>query len=433
MKSLPVRRFAEVRAFLLAVIVLLVLGCLLPLVGLYVMAFAPREDADPLMTTAAAVAAAIQQGQQPVVPGGKVGMALYSGASPLWKVGTVPDAPYWPYAHRQGWEEAGRPTVAQGEWQGQKLRVVLWPVGEDRLLQVAAPWEKDASQPWLEVTVLLSLVLAVAGGGLAWFLVRRVLAPYGELLDEARRFAGKSGGGPEDVFLVSTFRQAVSRVEEQERELAARAQELSELSAGLAHELRNNLSVMEGYLRLARENPPELPRYVQALAAEVQAQREFLERFMTFVRPVPAQKTTFRLGSLLEQLVSRLASAFPQVKLQAGGDAQLEADPTAVRVILENLLRNACEAAARRAEGWVRATVRLEARQVQVVVEDNGPGIDEGQRATLFEPFVSQKPAGGIGLALARRLARAMGGEVELLSAGSPTAFVARFPQENPQ
>ncbi len=433
MKSLPVRRFAEVRALLLAVIVLLVLGCLLPLVGLYVMAFAPREDADPLMTTAAAVAAAIQQGQMLVVPGGKVGLALYRGESPLWKVGLVPDAPYWPYSSRQGWEAAGRPTVAQGQWQGQKLRVVLWPVGEDRLLQVAAPWSKEKGQPWLELTLLLSLVLALAGGGLAWFLVRRGLSPYGELLDEARRFAGKTAGGPEDVFLVSTFRQAVSRVAEQERELAARAQELAELSAGLAHELRNNLSVMEGYLRLARENPHELPRYVQALAAEVQAQREFLERFMTFVRPVATQKVVFRIGPLVEQLISRLDSAFPQVKLDSHGDAELAADPTAVRVVLENLLRNACEAAARQAEGWVKATVKAEARQVHVVVEDNGPGIAEEQRSTLFEPFVSQKPTGGIGLALARRLARAMGGEVELVSAGSPTTFVARFPQETPQ
>jgi signal transduction histidine kinase len=272
--------------------------------------------------------------------------------------------------------------------------------------------------------------LALAGGGLAWFLVGRVLSPYGELLEEARRFSGRMGGGPEDVFLVSTFRQAVQRVEEQERELAARAQELSELSAGLAHELRNNLSVMEGYLRLARENPQELARYLQVLAAEVQAQREFLERFMTFVRPVAAQKTTFRLGPLVTQVASRLASAFPQVKLECVGDAELVADPTAVRVVLENLLRNACEAASRRADGRVKATVQLEARKVQVVVEDNGPGIPEDQRGTLFEPFVSQKPAGGIGLALARRLARAMGGEVELVSAREPTAFVARFPQE---
>lgn len=430
MKSLPVRRFAEVRALLLLVILLLVLGCLLPLVGLYVMVYAPREDTDPLMTTAAAVAAVIQQGQLPVVPGGKVGIALYRGESLLWKVGVTPDAPYWPYANRQIWERAGRPTAAQGQWQGQKLRVVLWPVGEDRVLQLVAPQNGQESQHWLVLTLVLSLILAVAGGGLAWFLVRRVLAPYGELLEEAKRFSGRVGGGPEDVFLVSAFRQAVSRVEEQERELAARAQELSELSAGLAHELRNNLSVMEGYLRLARENPEALPRYVQALAAEVQAQREFLERFMTFVRPVPAQKAAFRLGPLLGQLISRLASAFPQVQLEASGDAQLEADPTAVRVILENLVRNACEAASRRTNGWVKATVQCEARKVQVVVEDNGPGIPEDQRATLFEPFVSQKPAGGIGLALARRLARAMGGEVELLSAGEPTAFVARFPRE---
>lgn len=428
MSSLPVRRFSEVRALLLAVIVLLVLGTLLPLVGLYLTAFGPGDEPDPLLTTAAAVAAGLQQGRLPVVPGGRVRLALYRNGAQLWRVGAVPDSPYWPFPDRASWEQAGRPTSARGEWQGQTLAVVLWPITGDQLLQVVAPVE-GGGEGWLSVTMTLSLVLALAGGGLAWFLVGRVLSPYGELLEEARRFAGRSRGGPEDRFLVSTFRQAVRRVEEQERELSARAQELSELAAGLAHELRNNLAVMDGYLRLARENPPELARYVQALAAEVQAQREFLERFMAFVRPTPQAKSELRLRPLLEQLVARLAPSFPQVEIACQGDGEVEGDPTAVRVVLENLLRNACEAAARGSERWVRVTVEPEPRQVQVTVADSGPGIPAGLRGSLFQPFVSEKPAGGIGLALARRLARNMGGEVELASPENPTVFVARFPR----
>lgn len=428
MSSLPVRRFSEVRALLLAVIVLLVLGSLLSMAALYVTALAPREEPDALTATAAAVAAALRQGEVPFVPVGRVRLALYRNGVLAWQVGTVPGSPYWPYPDRASWERAGRPTAARGEWQGQALAVVLWPVHSDELLQVVAPVE-EGSQRWLAVTLLLSLVLGVAGGGLAWFLVGRVLAPYGELLEEARRFAGRTKGGPEDRFLVGTFRQAVRRVEEQERELAGRAEELSELAAGLAHELRNNLSVMDGYLRLARDNPAELPRYLQALAAEVQSQREFLERFMTFVHPAATGRGEVHLRPLLEHLVARLSAAFPQVALRCQGDGEVRADPTAVRVILENLLRNACEAAAKGSERWVEVVVDAAPRQVQVVVRDSGPGIPAGLREGLFQPFVSEKPSGGIGLALARRLARNLGGEVELVSPGDPTVFVARFPR----
>lgn len=431
MSSLPVRRFSEVRALLWAVIVLLVLGTLLPLVGLYVTAFYPKDEADPLVATAAAVAAARQEGRVPLVPIGKTRMALFRHGTLLWKVGSVPPSPYWPFAGRQGWEAAGRPTVAVGTWEGETLRVVLWPVDEAELLQVWGPVASGTSFRWLAVTMLLSLVLALTGGGLAWFLVGRVLAPYGALLEEARRFAGDRAQGPEDRFLVETFRQAVAKVEEQERELRARAEELAELSAGLAHELRNNLAVMEGSLRLARENPQDLPRYLQALAREVQSQREFLERFMAFVRPVAAEKTTVVLGPLLAQIRARLASAFPQVEVSVHGEGEVRGDPTAVRVILENLLRNACEAASRTAGGQVEVRLESDGRQVQVEVRDNGPGIPASLRETLFKPFVSEKPSGGIGLALARRLAQALGGEVELASPQSPTVFVARFPQEN--
>lgn len=427
MSSLPVRRFSEVRALLLAVILLLVLGSLLSLGALYVTALAPQDEPDLLTATAAAVAAAVSQGQVPVVPVGQVRIALYRNGVLAWRVGAAPASPYWPYPDRESWEQAGRPTKARGEWQGQRLAVVLWPVGSDGVLQVVAPVE-EAGRRWLALTLLLSLVLSLAGGGLSWFLVGRVLAPYGELLEEAKRFAGRGGVGPEDRFLLETFRQAVQRVEVQERELLARAQELSELSAGLAHELRNHLSVMDGYLRLARDNPAELPRYLQALAAEVQSQRGFLERFMTFVQPHAQAVSEVRLRPLLDQLIARLSAAFPQVALTCQGEGTALADPTAVQVILENLLRNACEAAAKGHENRVQVVVASEPRQVLVTVRDSGPGIPEALRESLFQPFVSEKPAGGIGLALARRLARAQGGEVELVSPADPTVFVVRLP-----
>ncbi|MDW7966715.1 MAG: HAMP domain-containing sensor histidine kinase [Thermoanaerobaculum sp.] len=431
MTGLPVRRFREVRALFLAVMVFLVLGLFLALLGVYLAAAAPAEEPDTLWATAAAVAAGLQQGGAPVAPFGQIRLALFSGGRKLWTVGTTPPVAYWPFANKQAWEEAGRPTLVRGEWAGEPLQVVVWPLDGDRVLQVFGPVKKRAGSPsWLRLTVALALVLGLAGGGLAYVLVGRVLAPYGELMEEARKFAGRQQQGAEDRFLVSAFRQAVRRVEQQERQLSARAQELAELAAGLAHELRNNLAVMDGYLRLAKENPTEVGRYLHALGQELQVQREFLERFLAFARPQALQVLPVALGPLLAQLQGRLASCFPQVPVAVEGDARVLGDPTALRVVLENLLRNACEAAAQTPQGGVQVRVTSQGSQVEVQVVDHGPGVAPEVRESLFEPFVSQKPAGGIGLALARRLARDMGGEVELVSPANPTVFSLRLPQE---
>jgi len=428
MSNLPVRRFAEVRWLFGVVILLLILGTLLPLLGLVFALGVGREEPDPLLASAAAVAAALQ-GEGAVAQPGVVRLAVYAGTTPLLRVGSVPSEPYWPFPSQKAWEAAGRPAAAFGVWNGERLRVVFWPLRDGKLLQLFAPQPPPTTSPWLAVTVGLSLLLSLSGGALAWYLVGQVLAPYGELLEEARSFAGKAGEAPEDRFLVSTFRQAVQRVEQQERELSSRAQELAELSAGLAHELRNHLAVMDGYVRLARENPQELSRYLEILAGELRSQRDFLERFLAFVRPENLSPAPVALGKVLRELAARLAAQYPEVAVEVEGEGVAWADPTAVRVVLENLLRNACEAA-RKPGGWVKVTVEQQARQVLVQVADNGPGVSPELVGQLFQPFVSAKPGGGIGLALARRLARACGGEVELAAAAGPTVFVCRLPRE---
>jgi signal transduction histidine kinase len=111
----------------------------------------------------------------------------------------------------------------------------------------------------------------------------------------------------------------------------------------------------------------------------------------------------------------------------------LLADSRQIQMALKCLLRNAIEAAP--ADGW--ASVRLETPapdRVDFVVEDNGQGIEPGQREHLFDPFYSGRQAGrgrGLGLPTAWRLAQQHGGDVhfEDLSHG-PTRFILRLPNE---
>ena len=98
-----------------------------------------------------------------------------------------------------------------------------------------------------------------------------------------------------------------------------------------------------------------------------------------------------------------------------------------VRAALLNLLLNACEAAG---EGPVFVQQRQGGTYIEIVVSDSGPGLAAEVREQLFEPFVTTKPGGtGLGLPIARRFARAQGGELTLQpNARGGTDAILRLP-----
>lgn len=105
-----------------------------------------------------------------------------------------------------------------------------------------------------------------------------------------------------------------------------------------------------------------------------------------------------------------------------------------MKKILLNLLSNAFNY--NRQGGQIRVQVKSAATQVQVSIQDDGPGLTQQQQSQLFEPFNrlgaenSKIPGSGLGLALTRMLTQEMGGCIEVLSqAGCGATFTVRFDQ----
>jgi signal transduction histidine kinase len=117
--------------------------------------------------------------------------------------------------------------------------------------------------------------------------------------------------------------------------------------------------------------------------------------------------------------------------LEFGGDTTIYADPDQLHRILVNLFRNAreaIEAARPRAPiGLIRIAAETGASGVRLSIIDNGPGLPDRARARLFQAFAgSGRPGGaGLGLAIARELARAQGGDLELVQTGPEGALFA--------
>jgi signal transduction histidine kinase len=150
---------------------------------------------------------------------------------------------------------------------------------------------------------------------------------------------------------------------------------------------------------------------------------------------------TLPLSRLLERATERVTQrakqAGVQIELAACPDAQVRADPAAVEQILFNLVDNACKYAATGAPK-IEIACETRGRTATISVRDHGPGISRGDAARLFQPFrksaqaaANSAPGVGLGLALSRRLARAMGGELALDSGVRDGArFVLTLPSE---
>jgi signal transduction histidine kinase len=159
---------------------------------------------------------------------------------------------------------------------------------------------------------------------------------------------------------------------------------------------------------------------------------------MQFARPAIAAPVKFEINSVIFEMIERLADWATEKKVKLNsvkddfGSLSVFADQAQTRTILENVIRNAIEAAG--IDGWVRVGVEKDgAGQLVFFVEDSGPGPEIGNVANLFDPFFSGRQAGrgkGLGLSVAWRLCQMNNGNItfKLPAETNPTRFEIYLP-----
>jgi signal transduction histidine kinase len=221
-------------------------------------------------------------------------------------------------------------------------------------------------------------------------------------------------------FLV-LFADLGSEREARHDRLAESLAQLGELSAGVAHELRNGLATLSGYLTMLESEPAAATaaEHIAELRLETRHLERVVADFLSFARPETTRLTEVDLRDVCRAAATDPALPAGSVMLvldDSGPPPLLAGDGELLVRALRNLLRNGVEAQQR--EG-VTSPVRIEGRwdgaAYELAVCDAGAGIPLELRGRLFQPFASHRPGGvGLGLALAHRIISLHGGRLVL-------------------
>jgi two-component system, NtrC family, sensor histidine kinase HydH len=227
---------------------------------------------------------------------------------------------------------------------------------------------------------------------------------------------------------------------QEEARRAERLAALGQLSAGLAHEIRNPLGVIKGSAELLTQKLGAADPLAQELAGyiytEVNRVSALVGRFLDFARPSQLDLRPVELPPLVERCLKTVSEqgACARVTIEREFAPQLPRvmlDQDLCEQVFTNLFMNACEAMGERGgELQVRIRRAAEENALAVEVEDSGPGVAPEMKEQIFNPFVTTKKTGvGLGLAIVSKIVDAHGGTVKLVSAPNRGAcFRVTFP-----
>jgi len=229
------------------------------------------------------------------------------------------------------------------------------------------------------------------------------------LFSDADRFLG--------MLVLFTDLTRVRDLESRLRE-TQRLAELGEISAGIAHEFRNALSTILGYLKLARRAtlPAEVDTRIKGAEAEAVELSRTVDGLLGFAKPVKITPARLDVAALTREIAERLVKETTGVALHFDGDSlEVDGDASLLGRVIENIIRNSLESIHQKGtDGHIVITARQLSRPT-LTFRDDGQGVDPAVASRLFLPFQSTKASGaGLGLALARKIIVLHGGDIRL-------------------
>jgi signal transduction histidine kinase len=318
--------------------------------------------------------------------------------------------------------------------------------------------------------LLITLILSLAGGFLgAWLIARSLARPLNELAgamavvgagqlehpvratsdDEvgalARAFSRMTENlrqSRADMIRLNAELQAkVSQLERAQAQLvqSEKLASIGEMSAAVAHGLRNPLASLRAVAQLVQRHPnaASSQEHLSAMIEEVDRLDRRISHLLSFSRPAPFHPLPESLSRLIEGLLPAFGEPLRERRIELQLDLpptlpEVRVDPMQLEQALVEIVSNAVDAMPGGGRLRVAASVgRQAARASEVVLEisDTGPGIPEQVLPSVCEPFFTTRQEGtGLGLAIAKRYVEQNGGRLEISSGPGGTSVRVGFP-----
>ncbi|HJT23393.1 MAG TPA: HAMP domain-containing sensor histidine kinase [bacterium] len=317
-------------------------------------------------------------------------------------------------------------------------QTVLLPLESGVILEVDAdPHYLDILREFTNVSIMLGLVGLCVSGMAGAFVAQRVIQPMNLVFKMTEDVL--MGRFPQpDVPLRSDelgrwaqlLQSMFGRIHHRETELSLlrqtaenQAVEMKLVAAGIAHEVRNPLGVIQGQVdriqKKAKDLGPELQASAQKIQGQVQALDILVSKFLAYSRAFNLERQPFPLPELLARVAQDLSDKAQKQKVEIlrdfGPCEPLRADWNLLYSSFYNLALNALQVMPD--GGKLIFRLRQILNRALIEVEDSGPGIAPANLPKLFTPFFSTKSEGtGLGLAFTQKVFRAHGGQIEALN-----------------
>jgi len=297
---------------------------------------------------------------------------------------------------------------------------------------------KEGIRNLMETMRLRFILISVIPAGLAlivfYILSRSLLAPITELVETAQTIAGGNremrvhpGTIPEIRKLGVSFNVMLDSLDRNRRALQhAQVQmmkqktlaETGKMSMIIAHEIKNPISIIKSTLDVLKKDIDGAcdPTMIEYIDEEILRLNRLIEDFLMFARPGQPRFKETEVDVLVETVVARFQIQMSQqtTDIHLTGECpagRVSVDHDLITRALDNVIKNACEAAGESGAIWVRSVCDKD--NAVITVEDSGDGIADEHRDMIFEPFYTLKTRGtGLGLAYARQVVEAHGGTI---------------------
>ncbi|HMD18726.1 MAG TPA: HAMP domain-containing sensor histidine kinase, partial [Alloacidobacterium sp.] len=315
--------------------------------------------------------------------------------------------------------------------------VTLSRAGEPLIQLVVLKSYDQASRYLTQLNHLLFALLAfvlLVSGTLATYISRTITLPVETLVLGARALGAgnfdypfQNKGAREIQELSTAFDRMRTRLQKSQQELLAseRLATIGRMASSISHDLRHYLSAVYAnaeFLGYDAASPSERAELLAEVRLGVEGMTELIDSLLLFSRTGQALQPTYESLPFLVERALHMVRTHPDAQdvsfaFDALPQIEIWMDALKIERAIYNLLLNGCQAAKLNARtASVHISLSETEEWIRLYITDNGPGVPDSIRVTLFQPFVSEGKQGGtgLGLTLANKIAQEHGGSVAL-------------------